>query len=452
MNRILVVGAVLIAMGTIGVILVVAPPEAEALPSFARQTDLPCGVCHTVFPQLTPYGRRFKLSGYTIRGKSEMSTSLPPVAVTAQFGLTHTQADVPTLPFNPNNNLLLQGVTLAYYAGAINDHLGALAQVTYTAPTGPGPQLAWDTHEIRYARTGTWRDVPVTYGFTLHNMPTLQDVWNTVSQWNYPFVTSLLAPAPDPSTHTILDGVFSTHVIGESAYAFINDSYYVEAALYKELAPDIQKMLGVVPNALPRGVGHMDSVAPYFRVAYAPQWGNTSLELGAFALYATLYPYGATPGTDRFTDYGVDSQYQVMGPDYSLTVRASLIHEDKTLTASAANGISTNPTDQLNTFKASLSYVAGSDNRIEYTGAYFSTSGTPDVLLYPAATFPTNSPNNSGAIAEVAWMPFGNSPAPYWPYFNMRVGLQYTYYSVFNGTSTNASNNNTLFLYTWVAF
>ena len=40
----------------------------QALPSFARQTGQPCGTCHTDFPALTPYGRRFKLLGYTTGG------------------------------------------------------------------------------------------------------------------------------------------------------------------------------------------------------------------------------------------------------------------------------------------------------------------------------------------------------------------------------------------------
>src|SRR5476651_2469529 len=43
-------------------------PSAQALPSFARQTGQPCGTCHTDFPGLTPYGRRFKLLGYTAGG------------------------------------------------------------------------------------------------------------------------------------------------------------------------------------------------------------------------------------------------------------------------------------------------------------------------------------------------------------------------------------------------
>src|SRR4249920_1097018 len=41
---------------------------AEALPSYARQTGQPCAACHTAFPELTPFGRRFKIGGYTLGG------------------------------------------------------------------------------------------------------------------------------------------------------------------------------------------------------------------------------------------------------------------------------------------------------------------------------------------------------------------------------------------------
>ena len=33
-----------------------------AVPSFARQTGMACAACHTVFPELTPFGREFKLN------------------------------------------------------------------------------------------------------------------------------------------------------------------------------------------------------------------------------------------------------------------------------------------------------------------------------------------------------------------------------------------------------
>src|SRR5450432_1106697 len=62
-----------------------AATPAEAVPSFARQTGQPCAACHTAFPELTPFGRRFKLSGYTLQGGDSM---LPPVAAMVQSTLT----------------------------------------------------------------------------------------------------------------------------------------------------------------------------------------------------------------------------------------------------------------------------------------------------------------------------------------------------------------------------
>src|SRR3974377_2233955 len=54
-----------------------ANSAAQALPSFARQTGQPCGTCHTDYPGLTPYGRRFKLLGYTTGGGKFRPTLFP---------------------------------------------------------------------------------------------------------------------------------------------------------------------------------------------------------------------------------------------------------------------------------------------------------------------------------------------------------------------------------------
>ena len=40
------------------------------VPSFSRQTGLACSACHFQFPQLTPFGRLFKLNGYTLTSLS----------------------------------------------------------------------------------------------------------------------------------------------------------------------------------------------------------------------------------------------------------------------------------------------------------------------------------------------------------------------------------------------
>src|ERR1700692_4284966 len=81
-------------------------PSAQALPSFARQTGQPCGTCHTDFAGLTPFGRRFKIGGYTYGGgayrtalfpSSDDSTDGkekkwgPPISMMAITGFTNTQ-------------------------------------------------------------------------------------------------------------------------------------------------------------------------------------------------------------------------------------------------------------------------------------------------------------------------------------------------------------------------
>src|ERR1700684_2247500 len=67
-----------------GLLTIVSSSPAQALPSFARQTGQPCGTCHTDFPALTPFGRRFKLLGYTVGGGMFRTTPFPAFADNAR--------------------------------------------------------------------------------------------------------------------------------------------------------------------------------------------------------------------------------------------------------------------------------------------------------------------------------------------------------------------------------
>ena len=51
---------------TFGVLCLLSAGEACAVPSFARQTGLSCNVCHSNPPELTAFGRNFKLKGYVL--------------------------------------------------------------------------------------------------------------------------------------------------------------------------------------------------------------------------------------------------------------------------------------------------------------------------------------------------------------------------------------------------
>jgi hypothetical protein len=144
------------------------------------------------------------------------------------------------------------------------------------------------------------------------------------------------------------------------------------------------------------------------------------------------------PQTDKYTDFGFDSQYQYQGDNFWFTLRGSYIHEIQNLDASFANGLAANATNDLNEARAYASLAYGNDNRIVLTGQYFNISGSPDPILYGglASGF---SPNSNGLIAEIAYIP-SVSNLGWWPWVNARIGLQYTWYNKFDGTTVGAQN------------
>jgi hypothetical protein len=513
-------------VAVLGTLAILGSTEsAHALPSFARQTGQPCGTCHTDYPALTPYGRRFKLLGYTTGGgkfrttpfptsakdktdravaygmtadlpfpalgyakdKSDLAAYanamyakagdaqateqsyvtrdkgwVPPISMMGIIGLTHTEAPLapPTDPYKPNDNVVLTPVSF-FWGGAITDNIGAFAQVTYNAPPAGGfpdsfgHTWTWDNTDIRYANSTKIGSMDVIYGITVNNNPTVQDLWNTTPAWTFPYAVSNLASTP--ATKTLIDGTFAAHVGGAGVYAMINDVLYLEATAYRTLDFHTQNSLGTDPFGAP---GLFDGVAPYWRIALEPHWGSHSLMVGAFGMLAKVSPWigegnpvGTTatfPQTDNFTDIGVDSQYQYQGNNYWLTLRGSLIREFQQLNASFTNGLSANPTNQLNTLRLQASFAYGGDNKVVFTAQYFNTWGTPDPILY-AGLASGVSPDSNGWIAEISYIPFGLSNAPGWPWANVRIGLQYTWYDKFDGTTIGASNNNTVFLHAWFA-
>jgi hypothetical protein len=470
----------------IGILALTAEP-AKALPSFARQTGQPCGTCHTDFPALTPYGRRFKLLGYTTGGGKFRTTPfssddgtksltnylkatdarandesgkiwVPPISMMGILGLTHTEADLPppTSPYKPNNNVSLDPVSF-FWGGAITQNVGMFAQVTY-APPPPGGftdafghTWTWDNVDVRYANTTSINGISVVYGITANNNPTVQDLWNTTPAWGFPYAASTIAPTP--AAGTIIDGAFAAHVGGVGAYALVADLLYLEASAYRTLSFRAQNSLGVDPFD---ASGLFNGLAPYWRLALEPHWGNHWLMVGTFGMHARIRPWIDTtssatlPQTDNFTDIGVDAQYQYQGSNYWFTLRGSYIREFQKLNATFANFGADNLNNQLNTLRLQGSLAYGADNRIVLTGQYFNTWGTPDATLYAdlASGF---SPNSNGWIAEIAYIPFSASQAPGWPWANARIALQYTWYDKFDGTTAGAHGNNTLFLHLWFA-
>jgi hypothetical protein len=440
-----------------------ATGPAHAVPSFARQTGQPCAACHTAFPELTPFGRRFKLAGYTLQGGDWKG---PPVALMAMPGFTHTRSaqDAPPDPgLKTNDNFVTQQVT-GLLAGQIYGNLGSFIQVSGNPVTG---QVWFDGSDVRYVDQFKIFGADAYLGLTANNTPTIQDVWNTVNAWQFPELSSSVAAFAPPGTH--IDAL-AQQVGGAGAYIFWNDMLYAELTAYGGYNKSTLEAFGVLPAGVTPDV--QVGVQPYWRLAFEPHWGDNYLEVGTFGMYSRTAPSGVfspTGATDNYTDIGFDSQYQYDGSQYSVTVKLSDIIEYQNLNSTFSQGGSSNLNDRLNSFKANATFVW--DHTYELTGGYFNVSGTKDCGLYgslgpcitPVGNSANNSPNGSGLIFDAAYLPFSHgSPAPYSTY-NARIGVQYVHYlQLYGGTSNfdgsglggthNASGNDTLFLYAWAAF
>jgi hypothetical protein len=423
------------------------PQRADALPSYARQTGQQCAACHNGFPELTPYGREFKLNGYTFNGGPH--DDWPAIAAMAIPNFTHTAKDQPSgaAPhFGSNDNLAFTGSL--FYGGRLADHLGIFAQGTYSQV---GNQLSWDNLDLRYANVGTLFGHELLYGLSLNNNPTVEDVWNSTPAWGYPYLGSDLAPAPGAAT--LIEGGLAQQVLGLDPYVFWHRLVYIEAGGYRTLGLRSLSALGVPPE----GTSAIDGIAPNWRIAVEPQWGNNSWEFGTFGLSASLVPQRMTgAGTDRLTDIGIDTQYQWLGFRDSFSVDARYIYEDQSLPASKALGLATNTANSLRSFNIKGSYYYR--QTLGLTLGYFRIEGRPDPLLYGPISA-VNSPNSSGETVELDYLPSNYGGPSFWPWLNVKLGLQYVHYNKFNGGSsnfdgpgTNAADNDALFGFAWFVF
>jgi hypothetical protein len=438
---------VLLSATTIDAVLVIGltPRRAASLPLYARQTGQPCATCHTAFLELTPFGRRFKLGGYTLGGGDWNG---PPFAVMLQPTFTNTQAPQPggAAPgFGVNNNFVMQSMSL-FTGGKITDNLGAFIQGTYDGVTH---RFAWDNTDIRVAKPIDVDGHTLLWGVTVNNNPTVQDVWNTIPAWRFPFISSALAPMPTATP--FINQVYAQKVVGLSGYGFLNDTFYLEFGGYQPLSTNTQRALGIDTT----GQSPISGIAPYWRIAAEPIFGNHSWEIGTFGLASKVVPMGMVgAGTDSFTDIGIDTQYQYLGDPHTVTARLAWIHENHNTSASQTLGLADNSNNRLRSLNASVSYIY--DNTWSLTAGRVSVGGTADAALY--GTF-TGSPNSAGWIFDLAYLPFSHGGPSFWPWLNFRIGLQYTHWTKFDGATTNidgmgrnASGNNTFFAYIWTMF
>ena len=419
-------------------------PNARALPSYARQTGLPCSGCHTTPPELNSAGRLFKLMAYIDRTQNTSITAEPSkrrsplnllgtLPLSAFFETSMTGTKVPQTGTQNWNFQFPQDISL-FLAGAWTDHIGSFLQVTYEVQDD---HFTMDNTDIRYANKATVSGKELDYGLTLNNNPTLEDLWNSTPAWGYPFIAA--NGAPGPAASPIINGLLAQDVAGLGAYTMWDQHVYFAGTLYRsDHIGDAQPTTGTCCSY------NIQGVAPYWRLAYQQNGRTASLEVGAYGMHMKSTPLAVTGAEDSYTDFGPDIQYdRTFGKDV-LSLRATYVRENAALVASAANGNADPGSHHLNASNANAEYHFG--NRLSGALGWFLTDGTNDPFLYPQAAVSGSA--NGGARSEGI-----SANVSYWPFQNVDLAVQYTDYTRFNGGATNydgagrdASDNNTVYL------
>src|SRR5574340_784283 len=171
----------ILILGIVGAFLIYSIQEAKAIPSFERQTGLSCFTCHTVYPELTPMGRQFKLGGYTMSKSDKLFEFPPPLAGFAQLSFNHVNSKLPPdyledewsnrITSSGNNVLNIPQEASIFYGGKVIGKMGAFIQGTFD---GIENTFLLDMTDVRYANSTTINGKNLIYGITLNNSPTAQ--------------------------------------------------------------------------------------------------------------------------------------------------------------------------------------------------------------------------------------------------------------------------------------
>lgn len=421
------------------VVLACCVLPARAVPSFARQTGFDCFTCHVSWPELTPTGRLFKLNGYTLGPRLAF-----PVAGMVQ--LSHSATHGGGVDFKQNfpedRETVLQQASL-FFNGKLSDHVGIFSQLTYD---GVEHHTSIDNVDLRYANQVVVAGHSLLYGFTLHNNPQVQDVYNTVSAWGFPFASSPAANVP--AAAPLIDNL-GQQVAGMGAYALWHNTVYAELTTYRTGNHLFSPLRLGVDRAT---AASLDGYNPYWRFALQHDWdgGRHSAMIGTFGLVADVFPDNKflTGPTDRFRDVGVDAQYQYVTDLHRISGQLAYVRERVTWNPGAQTS---NRMDELHAFRAKAGYYF--DRRFGINVARFRVDGNADSGLYDTGDAVTGSgngsPDSDGYIAEFNYLPRRD----------IRLTLQFTRYGKFNGAKRdydgfgrNASDNDTVYLLGWFMF
>lgn len=401
---------------------------AHAVPSYARQTGAECAACHVgaYGPNLTPYGIRFKLGGYTETGGKNGKDSVP---LSASLRLDYN------LSSTGSNDTRLSAADI-YLAGRLTDNVGSFISVQRDDNGSGNVSTSLRNLDVRYVRDTKVGGKDALLGITLNNNPGIQDPIDANQASGFPAISTegtLFNPT--------VSGQLPRRVVGLTAYGYVDNAWYGELGGYRSMSRGLQDKLGL--NATANDPGAMDGISPYWRLAYIRDFKTQLFSVGIYGMNAdkhltVLSQPGAPRVTDRsgpadsVRDIGLNAMYQYRGDRSNVVnLRANYVDEHRSYGSTpVVFGQIAGATGKVReaTFLGTYSFNetwSASAGRVwvrtnQDSVRYLNGSGDSDINYY-----------------ELAWVPFGKENSWGSPWANLRLLASWIRFDKFNGASND---------------
>lgn len=332
----------------------VIPNVAKSIPSYSRQTGLSCANCHTAVPNLTPFGRDFKLHGY-VNATAQLISDHQSTSDTVGQG--RTILEFPSTPMvsarissrwnyqsGGDGGLVPHGVVSAgqgfisspdgygdkdvlnylagssiYIAGEISPHLGSFIEFGGFDDEGGAFGLGmFDVALVSSDKTIGGKNF--VYGIRAEDALAAGDPSNSIGTWG------LTAGLMGLSTQNTLFDPGTAFMEGGELFAMLGDfdrgGLYASVGVYRPTAN--QTGNGYVQGSISDlgAFNGVNGVNDYVRVSYylPPIGKNTYTEIGAFGYFGKLNMVAAPAAAlsssnyiDNYSDIGLDCQAQYIG-------------------------------------------------------------------------------------------------------------------------------------------
>lgn len=286
-------------------ILVGRSHKAYAIPAYARQLGVDCEQCHTIWPRLNAFGRKFKVKGYVDQSAN------PGFPLAVRF-MTTAQSQSTTPPGGPTTNagVINFPSQVNFFLGTrVTPQVGVFSAITLSPHNNVAGGHTWkfSVDEQKYA----WNFLPgkavslVAFHSTAFGFDPFPSLGNLAFEGDYSL-------SPGIANNGELFSPFDTSGFGLAVHGFLDkqNRYYGGVAVQTG---------GAVPDSLGLGIGTNDTSHEGLdytaRVAYTENVGGSggTWNVGAAYYNGTQLPKILLPNGQFYSYRGSTNRFFLDG-------------------------------------------------------------------------------------------------------------------------------------------